>query len=54
MWNVKTRVIPVIIGVTGTISKSFGKYVSDIPGKHYVRSYRKQPKWVLHTYFGEC
>jgi hypothetical protein len=25
MWNVKTRVIPVIIGVTGTISKSFRK-----------------------------
>jgi hypothetical protein len=23
MWNVKTRVIPVIIGATGTISKSF-------------------------------
>jgi len=22
MWNVKTRVIPVIIGATGTISKS--------------------------------
>jgi len=30
MWNVKTRVIPVIIGATGTISKSFRKYVSDI------------------------
>ena len=28
MWNVKTKVIPVIIGVTGTISKSFRKYVS--------------------------
>jgi hypothetical protein len=27
VWNVKTRVIPVIIGVTGTISKSFRKYV---------------------------
>ena len=25
MWNVKTKVIPVIIGVTGTISKSFRK-----------------------------
>ena len=25
MWNVKTRVIPVIIGATGTISKSFRK-----------------------------
>jgi hypothetical protein len=25
MWNVKTRVISVIIGVTGTISKPFRK-----------------------------
>ena len=33
MWNVKTKVIPVIIGATGTISKSFRKYVSNIPGK---------------------
>jgi hypothetical protein len=31
MWNVKTRVIPVIIGATETISKSFRKYVSTIP-----------------------
>jgi hypothetical protein len=43
MWNVKTRVIPVIIGATGTISKSFTKYVSNIPGNHEVRNYRKQP-----------
>jgi hypothetical protein len=32
MWNVKTRVIPVIIGATGTISKSFRKHASTIPG----------------------
>jgi len=37
MWNVKTNVIPVIIGATGTISKSFRKYVSNIPGKHEVK-----------------
>ena len=37
MWNVKTRVIPVIIGATGTISRSFRKYVSDIPGNHDVK-----------------
>jgi hypothetical protein len=30
MWNVKTKVIPVIIGAIGTISKSFRKYVSNI------------------------
>jgi hypothetical protein len=39
--NVKTRVIPVIIGVTGTISKSFTKYVSNIPGNHEVREIQK-------------
>ena len=48
MWNVKTRVIPVLIGARGTISKSFRKYVSNIPGHHD----RKQPYWAQHTYFG--
>jgi hypothetical protein len=41
MWNVKTRVIPVIIGATGTISESFRKYVSTIPGNHEVRELQK-------------
>jgi hypothetical protein len=34
-------VIPVIIGATGTISKSFRKYVSTIPGNHDVRELQK-------------
>ena len=37
MWNVKTKVIPVIIGATGTISKSF----SNIAGKHEVKELQK-------------
>jgi len=41
MWNVKTKVIPVIIGATGTISKSFRKYVSNIPGNHEVKELQK-------------
>jgi len=41
MWNVKTKVIPVITGATGTISKSFRKYVSNIPGKHEVKELQK-------------
>jgi len=41
MWNVKTNVIPVIIGATGTISKSVRKYVSNIPGKHVVKELEK-------------
>jgi hypothetical protein len=50
MWNAKTKVIPVIIGATGTISKSFGKYVSSIPGNNEVRELQKKPYWSLHTY----
>ena len=41
MWNVKTKVIPLIIGATGTISKSFRKYVSNIPGNHVVQELQK-------------
>jgi len=41
MWNVKTKVIPVITGATGTISKSFRKYVSSIPGNHEVKELQK-------------
>jgi hypothetical protein len=41
MWNVNTRVIPVITGATGTISKSFRKYVSTIPGNREVRELQR-------------
>ena len=41
MWKVKIRVIPVIIGANGTISKSFRKYMSNIPGNHEVRELQK-------------
>jgi hypothetical protein len=37
MWNVKTNVKPVIIGDTGTISKSFRKYLSNMSGKHEIK-----------------
>jgi len=41
MWNVKTKVIPVIIGTTGAISKSFRKYVCNVPGNHKVKELQK-------------
>jgi hypothetical protein len=41
MWNMKTKVIPVITGATGTISKLFRKYVSNIPGNHEVKELQK-------------
>ena len=41
MWNVKTKVIPVKMGATGTISKSLRKYVSNIPVKHEVKELQK-------------
>jgi len=41
MWNVKTEVIPVITGATGTISNSLRKYVNNIAGNHEVKELQK-------------
>jgi hypothetical protein len=41
MWNLKAKVIPVIIGATGTVSKSFRKHVSNIAGNHDLRELQK-------------
>ena len=41
IWKVKTRVMPVKIGATGTISKSFRKYISSVPGNHEVKELQK-------------
>jgi hypothetical protein len=37
VWNVKAKVMPVIIGATETISKSLRQYLSNIPGKHEIK-----------------
>jgi len=39
--NVKTKMIPVKIGATRTTSKSFRKYMSNVPGKHEVKELQK-------------
>ena len=53
LWNMKAKVIPVIIGATGIISKSLLQHLSNIPGKHEIKELQKQkqPYWTLHTYF---
>jgi hypothetical protein len=54
MWNLNVKVIPVIIGATGTICKSVRQYLSYIPGKHEIKKLQKQPYWALHTNCGKC
>jgi hypothetical protein len=41
LWNVKTKVTPVIRGATGTISKSFRKYLSSALGQHGIKELQK-------------
>ena len=44
LWNQQVqpdRTTPVIIGATGTISKSFRKYMSDIQGNGDVKELQK-------------
>ena len=37
MWNVKAKVIPVITGATGTISKLLRQYMRNIPEEHKIK-----------------
>ena len=36
MWNLKCRIIPVIIVVTGIVTRSLGKNLEAVPGKHSI------------------
>jgi hypothetical protein len=42
-------VIPVLIGATGTISKSLGKYLGNIPGKDEIEELQKKKTVTLVT-----
>ena len=48
MWNVEAKVMPVIIGATGTISKSLRQYLSHISGKHEIKKLQK------NSHIGHC
>jgi len=46
---VKSKVIPVIIEATGTISKSLRQYLSNIQEEHEIKEPQKQPYRALRT-----
>jgi hypothetical protein len=44
MWNVRAKLILVIIWATGAISESLGQYLSNILGKHEIKEIQKKKK----------
>ena len=55
MWNIKTEVIPVIVGAIGTISETLRHDFNNIPGKQEITELqKKQPYLALHTYSDKC
>ena len=47
MWKMKTKVIPVVVGALGAISKDFKSYIENIPGK--INSSEVQKSTLLGT-----
>jgi hypothetical protein len=45
-WNMKEKMMPVIMDTH--------KYLSNIPGKYETKVLQKEPYWALHTYCGKC
>ena len=55
MWNVKAKLIPVLVGATETISKSLKQYLSNKPGKHEIKELQKTALLdAAHTNCGKC
>jgi hypothetical protein len=54
MRNVKVKVIPVIIGTTGTILKSLRQYLSNIRESTKLKNYKQLSYTALNTYCGKC
>jgi hypothetical protein len=53
-WNVKAKVIPKIIGASGTILKSFRKYLSNTPGQDAVEELQQTAiLGTAHVLFGK-
>ena len=48
LWNVKAAVIPVIMGLTGSISESLRQYLSNMPGKHDIKELQ------TNSHIGDC
>jgi len=48
MWNMKAKLIPVIIEATGTISESLRQYLSNMAGKHGIKELQ------TNSHIGHC
>jgi len=51
LWNLKCKIIPVIIGATGIVTKSLRKNLETVPGKKFYRFTTKDSyTWnITHT-----
>jgi len=49
MWNVKEKLIPVIISATGRLSPSCKKYLKNIPSKHSNIELQETAIMRMHT-----
>jgi hypothetical protein len=47
MWGIKAKVIMVIIGATGTISKSLRQYLSNLLGQREIKVLQKKKTAIL-------
>ena len=49
MWKLKCKIIPVIIGATGIVTRSLRKNLEAVPGKHSIDLLQKQLYLEHHT-----
>ena len=53
MWSLKYKIIPIIIGATGIVTKVLRKNLDAVPEKYSIDSLNKQLYLEHHTQYGQ-
>jgi len=54
MWNIKARVVPIVIESLGATSNNLEKHLQEIPGKNKIPDWQRQQYLVVHTSYERC
>ena len=52
MWQMKTEVIPVVVGALGTVKKGMVEYIKKASGKAMLQRPKRSTCWNLHKSSG--
>jgi len=54
MWNIKARVVSIVVGALGASSNNLEKHFQEIPGKNKIPNWQRQQYLAVHISYERC